>query len=161
MCQDTNIELVFIERLDDLVNGYGKENQEGVKAALRFCQDEFSCISISHQEQIAQAFEVKLNIIKTFIKLNKSFKESVVENEIVCCSGPRCSDKGALSVLNTIMDELGISINQTTKDGKIRLSTQNCFKQCKFGPNLMLNGKFYHNMDAEKAKELIKSIKAK
>lgn len=161
MCQDTNIELIFIQRLEELVNGYGKQNQEGVKAALRYCQDEFSCISISHQEQIANAFDVKFNIVKTFIKLNKSFKESIVENEIICCSGPRCSNKGALSVLNTVMDELSISINQTTADGKIRLSTQNCFKQCKFGPNMMLNGKLYHNMDSAKAKALIKGLKSK
>lgn len=48
--------------------------------------------------------------------------------------------------------ELAMDFNETSADGKIRLRTQNCFKKCKDGPNIMINGKFYHHMDTEKTK---------
>ena len=32
-------------------------------------------------------------------------------------------------------------------------------KKCKDGPNIMINGKFYHHMNADKTKEVLKKIK--
>lgn len=155
-----NSKMDFKERLDKILYDFGEGSQEGVKSALRMCQDEFDCVSVAHQNQIAQAFSVNLNIVKTFMKLNKTLKESSVEHEIVCCTGPRCSNNGSLAVLNAIVQELKISPNQITDDKKISLNTQNCFKKCKMGPNIKVDEKFYHHMDETKAKELIKQIKA-
>ena len=116
-------------------------------------------MSISHQKQIAQAFEIDEKYIKTIIKFIPSIKESKVEYEIVCCSGPRCAKNGSMEVLKTVKKELYMDFNETSADGKIRLRTQNCFKKCKDGPNIMINGKFYHHMDADKTKEVLGEIK--
>ncbi|MDO4766515.1 MAG: NAD(P)H-dependent oxidoreductase subunit E [Eubacteriales bacterium] len=148
-------ELRFREELEILVDSFGTENQDGVKEALRTCQEWFGCIAKSHQAQIADAFAVPLNTIKIFMKLNKSLKESIVEYDIICCTGGRCSKNGSLAVLTAISKELGISHNEITPDGKIHFRTQNCFKQCNLGPNVMVNGKFYHAMDAKRAQALI------
>lgn len=56
-------------------------------------------------------------------------------------------------------DTLDIDFDETTEDGKIRLTTQNCFKKCNLGPNIMVNSRFYHKMNKVKAKELMKNIK--
>ena len=93
------------------------------------------------------------------IKFMPSIRESVVEYEIICCTGPRCAKNGSVEVLRTIKNTLGIDFGETTKDGRIRLTTQNCFKKCNLGPNIMVNGKFYHKMDKIKSEELMKKIK--
>ena len=159
MCEEKNMELVFQENLEDMVYNFGTESQEGAKAALRDCQDLFGCVSISHQTQIAEAFEMEHKIIKTIMRFIPSIKESVAEYEVVCCSGSRCAGNGSLEVLKAVKDTLDIDFNETTEDGKIRLSTQNCFKKCNLGPNIMVNGKFHHQMDRKKAKLLIEEIK--
>ena len=64
-----------------------------------------------------------------------------------------------MEVLKTVKKELGMDFNETSADGKIRLRTQNCFKKCKDGPNIMINGKFYHHMNADKTKEVLEKIK--
>lgn len=159
MNSDSSLELEFKESLKDMSLDYGKGNQDGIRTALKNCQELFHCVSLSHQKQIAEAFEIKPTTIKTFMKLNKSLKESVVEHEIICCSGQRCASNGSLAVLNAVTNELGIGYNEITKDGRIRLRTQNCFKKCKMGPNIMVDGTFHHYMDARSAKELMKSLK--
>lgn len=155
-----NNELNFQEIMDVLLDNYGIGSQDGVKASLIECQKIFDCVSINHQEQIANSFKLDKKVISTMIKFMPSIKESIVEYEVVCCSGSRCAKNGSLEVLKAIKETLGVDFNETTKDGKIRLSTQNCFKKCNLGPNIMVNGKFYHKMDKVKVIELMKNIKS-
>ena len=147
MSDATNKELILREKMEALVEGYGLGSQEGVKASLAECQEIFDCVSINHQHQIAETFQLDKKVISTMIRFMPMIKESIVEYEVVCCSGSRCAKNGSLEVLKAVKETLGIDFNETTKDGKIRLSTQNCFKKCNLGPNILVNDKFYHNMD--------------
>lgn len=158
MSEERNKELIFTEELEEMVRGFGEGSQEGAKAALRKSQDDFGFVSIAHIKQIANAFKLDEKIIKTMIKFMPSIKESKVEYEIVCCSGPRCAKNGSMEVIKTIKNSLGIDFNETTKDGRVSLRSQNCFKKCKMGPNIMINGKFYHHMNKGKAEEIMKEI---
>ncbi|WP_055078326.1 NADH-quinone oxidoreductase subunit NuoE family protein [Lagierella massiliensis] len=159
MLEERNEELIFKEGLEETVNSFGKGSQEGAKVAIRNCQGDFGYVSISHQRQIADAFGLDEKIIKTIIKFMPSIKESKVEYEIVCCTGPRCAKNGSMEVLKTVKSILGMDFNETSKDGRIRLRAQNCFKKCKDGPNIMINGKFYHHMDVEKTRQILDQIK--
>lgn len=159
MNTEKNKELLFIERLEEIVDSFGTNSQEGVKLALRETQDSFNCVSKSHQSQIAEAFEMDLKVIKAIIKFMPSIKESIVKYELIVCTGPRCAKNGSIKVINTLKKELKIGFNEITDDGKIRLTTQNCFKKCKDGPNILVNNKFYHHMDEDKTRELVKFLK--
>lgn len=161
MHSDISLEPDFKETLKEIVLDYGIGNQDGIRLALKICQENFSCVSPSHQNLIAEAFQIKPTTIKTFMKLNKSLKESLVEHEVVCCTGQRCASNGSLAILKAVTDELGIGYNEITEDGRIRLRTQNCFKKCKLGPNIMVNGIFHHHMDVESAKKLMQKLKQK
>jgi len=161
MSEEKNKELIFQEHLYRLLDSFGVGSQEGVKAGLRECQEIFDCVSISHQQQISKSFQLDDKIIKTMIKFMPSIKESIVEHEVVCCSGGRCAKNGSLEILKTVKDALDIDFDETTEDERMRLTTQNCFKKCNLGPNIMLNGKFYHKMDKAKSKKLMENIKHK
>lgn len=158
MNEDKNKEIIFQEELDGIVERFGKTSQEGAKEALRNTQDLFDCVSVNHQKQIANAFDLKDNVIKTLIKFTPSIKESVVEYEVICCSGPRCAKNGSVEVLKAVKNTLNLDFGETSKDGKVALTTQNCFKRCNLGPNIVVNGKFHHYMTADKAKELMEEI---
>ncbi len=153
-----NKEPKLIEILDDAVANFGEGSQEGAKFALKECQEKFGCVSVSHQKQIADAFELDEKIIKTIIKFMPSIKESKVEYEIVCCTGPRCAKNGSMEVIKEVKEMTGIDFNETSKDGRVSLRSQNCFKKCKFGPNIMINGKFHHHMNKGKVKEVLGEI---
>lgn len=159
MSETKNKELIFQEIMDVLVDRFGIGSQEGVKAALTECQKIFDCVSINHQQQVAKLFQLDKKVISTMIKFMPTIKESIIEYEVVCCSGSRCAKNGSIEVLKAVKGTLGIDFNETTKDGKIRLSTQNCFKKCSLGPNIMVNGKIHHKMDKVKSIELMKNIK--
>lgn len=158
MSETMDKELIFREEMDVLVEGYGLGSQEGIKASLAECQKIFDCVSVNHQQQIAEIFQLDKKVISTMIKFMPMIKESIVEYEVICCSGSRCAKNGSLEVLKAVRETLGIDFNETTKDGKIRLSTQNCFKKCNLGPNIKVNNDFHHNMDRMKTIALMKNI---
>lgn len=161
MCDIKNKELIFQELMDELVDRYGSGSQEGVKASLTECQKIFDCVSINHQQRIAELFQLDQKVIRAMIKFMPAIKESIVEYEVVCCSGSRCAKNGSIEVLKAVQETLGIDFKGTTQDGKIRLTTQNCFKKCNLGPNIMVNGKFHHGMDKVKSIELMNNLKNK
>lgn len=149
----------FEEELLNAAERFGPKNQEGIKYALNIAQDEFGCVDENCRLMIAKAFSVEDKIVKTLIRFTPSIKEEIVDCEIVCCSGPRCAKNGSVEVLRTFREELGIDFNETTEDGKVRLTLKNCFKHCGRGPNVCVNGKFYHEMDKNKTVSLIKELK--
>lgn len=159
MSEIENKEILFREIVDVLVDNYGVGSQEGIKACLKECQKAFDCVSINHQRQIAESFQVDKKIISTMIKFMPAIKEAIVEHEVICCSGSRCAKNGSIEVLKAVKETLGLDFNETSKDGKIRLLTQNCFKKCNLGPNIMVNGTYHHKMDKSKSIELMKNIK--
>ena len=144
--------------LEDMVYNYGKKNQEGIKDALKRAQEYFGCVDSQCQTLIADSFDVETKVVKTLMRFISSIKEEVVECEVVCCSGPRCSKNGSMEVIKTIKSGLGLDFNETRADKKVRLTTKNCFKHCMEGPNVKVNDEFYHNMDKEKAEKLVKEI---
>lgn len=158
MCDEKSKEFIFKEKLDVMVEVFGEGSQEGAKLALKTCQEEFAFVSISSQRQIAEAFGMQVKIIETLMKFMPSIKKSKIEYEIVCCTGPRCAKNGSIEVLKAVRSITGLDFNETSKDGKVRLSTQACFKQCKCGPNIMINGKFYNNMDRKKVKKVLEEL---
>ena len=122
------------------------------------CQNIFEFVSNNHQVEIARTFQVDIKLVKTLMKFMPSIKESIVEYEVVCCLGSRCASNGSMEVIMAVKDTLGIGFNETSKDGRIRLMSRNCFKKCGQGPNLTVNGEFYHKMNKLKAIDLMKSI---
>lgn len=154
-----NKEMIFLEIINNLVENYGYGSQEGVKASLIECQRLFDCVSTNHQQKIAELFQLDQKVISAMIKFMPAIKESVVEYEVVCCSGSRCAKNGSIEVFKAVKETLGIDFNETTKDGKIRISTKNCFKKCNMGPNIRVNDEFHHRMDRLKTIELIKNMK--
>lgn len=159
MAEAKNKDIIFQELLEELADSYGTGSQEGVKASLTECQKIFDCVSISHQEIIADIFELDQKLISAMIRFMPAIKESIVEYEVVCCSGSRCASNGSMEVLRAIKDTLNIESNEVTKDGKIRFTTKNCFKKCGLGPNIMVNGQFHHGMDKTKTIDLMNRIK--
>ena len=83
MSGEKSKEMIFQERMDELVDSYENGSQEGVKASLIECQKIFDCVTISHQQKIADLFQLDRKVISAMIKFMPAIKESIVEYEIV------------------------------------------------------------------------------
>lgn len=74
---------------------------------------------------------------------------------ITVCMGSSCFARGNAENLEYIEKY----IKENNLDAQIELSGSRCENKCALGPNILINGKMYNNVDAETLKKLLESIK--
>ena len=84
----------------------------------------------------------------------------VGKNLILLCKGTACHVNGADSIAKALKEELGISDGETTADGLFTLKEVACLGCCSLSPVMMINEMTYGSLTPEKAKEIVRSIKA-
>ncbi len=78
---------------------------------------------------------------------------------ISVCMGTACHVRGAPKLADEIQRKLKISSGETTKDGNFTLELVNCLGACALGPLLVIDGKYYSKVDADKVDPILKKYK--
>lgn len=130
-------------------------SQEDTLALLREIQDLYGYLPLPAQEKAAGLLGVKPTYIAALIKRIPSLKGDVCRHRIVVCTGPRCLAKKGFEVLRRVEKTLGIEPGQITADGRFRLDTQNCMKNCGTSPNMRIDGDLYTAVDPETVEALL------
>jgi len=82
------------------------------------------------------------------------------ENVIRVCVSPPCHLQAADEVLEAVSQELRLKPGRTSKDGKFTLEAVSCFGLCGVAPALLVNDRAYGNLTPERAREIIRGLRA-
>jgi NADH-quinone oxidoreductase E subunit len=85
-------------------------------------------------------------------------KQPVGRFHIEVCHNIVCMVRGADELIAHIGSKLGIQPGETTEDNRFTLNTAECLGACANAPCLMIKDKYYEDMTAEKADELIDEL---
>lgn len=72
------------------------------------------------------------------------------------CESPPCHIRGAVNVLETLQEFLGINPGETTKDKKYTLELTSCLGVCGVAPAMMIEDRVYGNLTPERVKDILK-----
>lgn len=151
------------EQLDEIFTYYSgqkdRHTQEMVVALLREIQEVQGCVDAKAREKVLEITGVGEGFLKTILRLHPSIKEAANLHEIVACTGERCGKKNGIEILGNLRKELGIVKDGISSDGQFYLKTQNCLKQCKTSPNLMIDGVLYSGEQLKNLKKLLNEVK--
>jgi len=75
----------------------------------------------------------------------------------VCRNAP-CHVAGAQETIAALEDALGVSMGDTSTDGKYTLEYTECIGQCQASPSVLVNSKVHSNVTADKVPELMKAL---
>lgn len=147
------------EKIKEILDWYAGQKdrgtQEQIVQMLRELQEAEGFLTKDLQERAAGAAGVKLSMIQAIVRMYPSLKEADYRHVIVVCSGERCAAKQGGEILNAVRRRLGVSGDGLSADGKILLRTQNCLKQCRTSPNLMIDGVLHTKVTPETVVSLI------
>jgi NADH-quinone oxidoreductase subunit E len=79
-------------------------------------------------------------------------------HEVCVCVGTACHVRGAQQVLNRLQDHLGIEPGETTPDWEYSLDTVHCLGACALGPIMVVDGRYWGQMNARKVDDLLEQI---
>jgi NADH:ubiquinone oxidoreductase subunit E len=78
---------------------------------------------------------------------------------ISLCLGTACYVKGSERVLETVKEQLGVNVGETTPDMKFTLLTTRCLGTCALSPVMMINNRVYSQLNTKKVVSIINKLR--
>ncbi len=75
------------------------------------------------------------------------------------CLGTACHVRGAPGVAAEFMRQFGVHAGDTTRDREFTLETVNCLGACALGPIVVVDGRYFSNVNTTKVKQIIKQAR--
>ncbi len=106
---------------------------------------------------IAREMNIPMNQVYSFVTFYAMLSVKPQGKYIVrMCKSAPCHVHGAKEIVEAIEDQLGISIGETTEDGRFTLEYCPCLGLCEISPAIMINDRAYGNLTPESVREIIK-----
>ena len=130
-------------------------------AILQETQDIYGYLPLDVMELISQRTGTPIASVIGVATFYAQFRlQPVGRYLIMLCQGTACHVNGSELISAAITDELGIEDGQTTEDGLFSLKHVACLGCCSLSPVMMVNGKVYSSLTPDKAKKVLRTLRA-
>ncbi|MGH8296172.1 MAG: NADH-quinone oxidoreductase subunit NuoE [Steroidobacteraceae bacterium] len=119
--------------------------------ALREIQRSHGWISDEHLCDIARALGStadELDAVATFYNL--IFRRPVGRNVVLLCDSVSCWVMGCETIRKQLESALGVTLGQTTADGRFTLLPTVCLGACDHAPAMMIGKELFGDLDSER-----------
>ncbi|HKJ68482.1 MAG TPA: NADH-quinone oxidoreductase subunit NuoE [bacterium] len=124
--------------------------------ALKAVQRHRGWVSDEGVADIAEYLEIspdEVDSVATFYNL--IFRKPVGEHVIMICDSVSCWIDGYEQILQALRDALGITLGETTEDGKFTLLPIQCLGTCDHAPALMIDTDLHRDLKPENITEIL------
>src|SRR5512139_1784707 len=146
----------------DLIVDKYQEKKTALISILHDVQDRYKYLPDDALRMVASRLRMDVNEIYGVATFYKSF--TLVpqgKHSITLCLGTACHVRGGPKMLRELKTLLQIEPGQTTADRQFSLNVVNCLGVCAIGPVMMVDQKFYGEMNPIRAKRIIEKLNNK
>jgi len=150
-----------VRAVDGIIDRY-RGRKTALINILHDLQGQYHYLPEKALRRVAARMEMDLKDLYGVATFYKSF--SLVpqgRHSITVCSGTACHVRGGPKILRELQRLLKIDPGQTTRDRQFSLNAVNCLGVCAIGPVMVVDGKFYGEMNASKVKKVIAKMGGK
>ncbi len=123
---------------------------------LHQAQELFGYLAEDVQELVAEGLGIPLSEVYGVITFYSLFSTKPRgENTIGVCMGTACYVKGAADILRAIQTELGVEIDDTSKDGLFTLTVTRCLGACGLAPVITIGEDVYGRLTPDKIPDIL------
>ena len=147
-----------VKAIDELITHYPVK-EAALIPAMHKLQDELGWMPIEAMDWIAEKLEippVRVYGVASFYTMFRRKPQGKLRLEI--CTNLSCSLMGAEHLRDYLCRRLGIKPGETTEDGSISISEVECLGSCGTAPVMLVNDKFYENLNPSKIEALLQRI---
>jgi NADH:ubiquinone oxidoreductase subunit E len=146
------------EHVGKIIDKY-EEKRTALISILHDVQDRYNFLPEEALKKVASRLQMDLNDIYGVATFFKAF--SLIpkgKHSITLCLGTACHVRGGPKILREMKNLLNIGPGQTTTDKQFSLNVVNCLGVCAIGPVMLVNGKFYGEMNPIKARRVVEKM---
>lgn len=150
-----------LNQVDLIVDKY-QEKRTALISILHDVQDRYKYLPDEALKMVASRLRMDINEIYGVATFYKSFTLTPQgKHTITLCLGTACHVRGGPKILREVKGLLHIEPGQTTADKQFSLNVVNCLGVCAVGPVMMVDRKFYGEMNPIRAKKIIEKLNNK
>lgn len=150
-----------LKKLEKIISKYEGENGSLV-SVLQEIQRELGYIPQQGFRLISEKTAVPQSQIYGVITFYDQFRlEPHGKYTIKICHGTACYLCGAKDITDSLSDELGIKVGETTDDRLFTIETVSCLGACGLAPVMMINDETFGRLTPRQAKRVIRVTKNK
>jgi NADH-quinone oxidoreductase subunit E len=86
-------------------------------------------------------------------------KSPVGKYHVQVCTNIGCAITGGREALERFCKQIGVSVGETSKDGRFTVSAVECLGSCGTAPMAQINDKYYENLTFESIDKLVKELR--
>ena len=150
-----------LNQVDLIVDKY-QEKRTALISILHDIQGRYKYLPDEALKMVASRLRIDINEIYGVATFYKSFTLTPQgKHSITLCLGTACHVRGGPKILRELKGFLHIEPGQTTADKQFSLNVVNCLGVCAIGPVMMVDRKFYGEMNPIRAKKIIEKLNNK
>lgn len=139
--------------------------RSAVMPLLYLAQRESGYISKEAMGEIARMLELDVTEVASIVGFYTLYHdEKAGKYRMQVCNDLPCALRGADKFLDSLCQNLGIKVGETTPDGLVTLETVTCLAACDKAPMFQLQEgdrvSYYENMTVDRSLELVEALKA-
>ena len=137
-------------------------NRGSLIPILQDVQEGFGYLSEDVVEELERLMGISANEIYGVATFYSQFRFSPPgQHTVQSCQGTACHIRGGQKILKELEQHLGITVGQTTSDGKFDLERGACLGCCALAPVVAVDGKVYAQMTAKKVPSVLAQYHSK
>jgi len=138
--------------------------RSAVMPLLYLAQRKDGYITKQSMAEIASMLELDVTEVASIVGFySMYYDEKAGKYRMQVCNDLPCALRGADKFLESLCENLGIKVGETTPDGLITIETATCLAACAKAPMFQLQEgdtvTYYENMTVDKTMELVEALK--
>jgi len=126
---------------------------------LQSAQDHFGYIPRRAISYISSVTGIPESEIYGVITFYSQFRLRPMGKYVIrACAGTACHVSGAKMIIETIEDEAGVPVGETSEDGLFTLQTVACIGCCSLAPVVMVNEDTHGSLNPASTRKLVKKV---
>ena len=144
--------------VDGIIGKY-QGKRTALISILHDIQNQYKYLPDGALKKVAQRLQMDLPNLYGVATFYKSFSLTPKgKHSITLCLGTACHVRGGPKLLREVTKLLNIEPGQTTNDKMFSLNAVNCLGVCAIGPVMLVNKKYYGEMNPVRARKIIEKL---
>ncbi len=150
---------IDISKVDEIVKELGTGPEQAIPILQRI-QGEFRYLPPEALDRVCELTEITPSQLYGVATFYSQFRLKPVGKYIIkVCHGTACHVGGAVTITDTLEDELGIKTGGTTSDGLFTLESVACLGACSLAPIVVIEDETFGKLDPKKALQIVNDFR--
>jgi NADH:ubiquinone oxidoreductase subunit E len=125
-------------------------------AVLHLAQEIYGYLPLEVQRVIAEGMGESLSQVSSVVSFYSYFSTLPrARHAIKICLGTACYVRGGKRIVERLEEELGISVGESTPDGKFSIVITRCLGACGLAPVLMIDEDVHQQVNPDKVEKIL------